>query len=41
LGGYETWMGTNLLEKEASRKISAALLEMLQRLAAAKTNAGD
>jgi hypothetical protein len=41
LGGYETWMGTNLLEKEASRKIDAAVLEMFQRLAAAKGNAGD
>jgi neutral ceramidase len=25
LGGYETWMGTNLLEKEASRKITASI----------------
>ena len=33
LGGYETWMGTNQLEKEASRKITAALMEMLGRLA--------
>jgi len=32
LGGYETWMGTNILEKEASRKITATLLEMLGRL---------
>jgi neutral ceramidase len=35
LGGYETWMGTNLLEKEASRKITAAVLEMFGRLKAA------
>jgi neutral ceramidase len=34
LGGYETWMGTNILEKEASRKITATLLEMLTRLSA-------
>ena len=29
LGGYETWLGTNRVEKDASRKIVAALLEML------------
>jgi len=40
LGGYETWMGTNLLEVEASRKITAALLEMLQRLAG-KSRVGE
>lgn len=28
LGGYETWMGTNRVEIEASRKITAKLLEM-------------
>jgi neutral ceramidase len=28
LGGYETWLGTNRLEVEASNKILAALLEM-------------
>jgi neutral ceramidase len=27
-GGYETWMGTNRLEKQASEKMLAALLEM-------------
>lgn len=32
LGGYETWLGTNKLEKEASRKIVAALLDMFGRL---------
>lgn len=31
LGGYETWMGTNLLEKQASRKITDAILEMLRK----------
>ncbi|MBI1354879.1 MAG: hypothetical protein GC160_11070 [Acidobacteria bacterium] len=36
LGGYETWLGTNKVEKEASRKITAELLEMLQSLAAAQ-----
>ncbi|MBI4663478.1 MAG: neutral/alkaline non-lysosomal ceramidase N-terminal domain-containing protein [Verrucomicrobia bacterium] len=29
LGGYETWLGTNRVEKEASRKIVAKLLELL------------
>ena len=29
LGGYETWLGTNRLEEQASEKILAALLEML------------
>ncbi len=33
LGGYETWLGTNLLEKEASRKIAATILDMFTRLA--------
>ena len=28
LGGYETWLGTNRVEKEASRKIVAKLLEL-------------
>jgi neutral ceramidase len=28
LGGYETWLGTNRVEKEASRKIVATLLEL-------------
>jgi hypothetical protein len=41
LGGYETWMGTNLLEKESSRTIVSLLLEMFQRLATAKSNVGD
>ena len=36
LGGYETWLGTNKLEREASRKITAALLEMLRKVHAAK-----
>lgn len=31
LGGYETWLGTNRLEVEASNKILAALLEMVGR----------
>nr|WP_271877453.1 hypothetical protein [Rhodopirellula sp.] len=30
LGGYETWMGTNRVEKNASEKITATLLEMLR-----------
>lgn len=32
LGGYETWPGTNLLEREASAKITRNILEMLQEL---------
>jgi neutral ceramidase len=28
LGGYETWLGTNRVEKEASRKIEAKMLEL-------------
>jgi len=34
LGGYETWLGTNRLEVEASTKIVAALLRMGGELAA-------
>jgi neutral ceramidase len=33
VGGYETWLGTNRVETEASRKIVASLLEMLGELA--------
>jgi hypothetical protein len=29
LGGYETWLGTNRLEVQASDKMLAALLEMV------------
>jgi hypothetical protein len=32
LGGYETWLGTNRLEVDASTKIVTALLEMLGKL---------
>jgi len=32
LGGYETWMGTNLVEIEAAPKIVATLLAMFERL---------
>lgn len=32
LGGYETWLGTNRLEIQASVKITAKLLEMLEEL---------
>lgn len=32
LGGYETWMGTNRVEVEASRKIAATLLELQKAL---------
>ncbi len=33
LGGYETWLGTNQVEKQASVKVSAALLELLAEVA--------
>ena len=33
LGGYETWMGTNNVEPEASTKIIETLLPMLKELA--------
>ncbi len=32
LGGYETWIGTNRVEREASRKITEAMLELLAEL---------
>lgn len=32
LGGYETWLGTNRVEKDASRKIVAAILELFTKL---------
>jgi hypothetical protein len=32
LGGYETWLGTNRVEVQASEKITARLLEMLATL---------
>lgn len=32
LGGYETWLGTNRVEKEASRKIVATLLDLFQQV---------
>jgi neutral ceramidase len=35
LGGYETWLGTCILEEEASVKITAAVLELLGQVAAA------
>lgn len=40
LGGYETWLGTNILEIDASEKITEAVLELLQ-LAAGEAPAGD
>lgn len=33
LGGYETWLGTSILEIPASRKITSALLELLSKTA--------
>ena len=32
LGGYETWLGTNLLEVDASTKITATLLRLAEEL---------
>jgi len=32
LGGYETWLGTNRVEVEASRKITARLLELFGQI---------
>ena len=32
LGGYETWLGTNRVEVEASRKIVAKLLELFGQI---------
>lgn len=32
LGGYETWLGTNRVEREASEKVTARALEMLQQV---------
>jgi hypothetical protein len=34
LGGYETWLGTNNLEKEASVKITRTVLALLEEVAA-------
>ena len=35
LGGYETWLGTNRVEKQASVKITKTLLELLNEISAA------
>jgi hypothetical protein len=32
LGGYETWLGTNLVQKDASVILTNNLLEMLEEL---------
>lgn len=32
LGGYETWLGTNRVEREASVKVTAKILELLERV---------
>ncbi len=34
LGGYETWLGTNIVEKQASVKITKVLFELLNEIAA-------
>lgn len=41
LGGYETWLGTNRVEKQASRKITDALLAMFAKLAAPAASQRD
>ena len=38
LGGYETWLGTSYVEKEATTKIVATLLEMFRGLKQEKVN---
>ena len=37
LGGYETWLGTNIVQQDASEIITRQLLEMLGELAKRKT----
>jgi hypothetical protein len=32
LGGYETWLGTNRVERDASEKITAKILGLLERV---------
>jgi hypothetical protein len=32
LGGYETWLGTNVVEEGASVQLTEALLSMLEEL---------
>jgi len=36
LGGYETWLGTNRVQEDASEILTRNLLEMLKELAARK-----
>jgi hypothetical protein len=38
LGGYETWLGTNNVQEDASRILTEALLEMLHELGASRAN---
>ena len=38
LGGYETWLGTNNVQQDASRILTEALLEMLKELHATRPN---
>jgi hypothetical protein len=41
LGGYETWLGTNRLEPEASEKLLDALVAMTKELKAAEPKAAE
>ena len=36
LGGYETWMGTNRVQKDASELITKTILDLMQELKSAK-----
>jgi hypothetical protein len=38
LGGYETWLGTNNVQEDASRILTNALLEMLNELHSSRSN---
>jgi hypothetical protein len=40
LGGYETWLGTNRVEVEASEKIRRAILELLEGLKGERAETG-
>lgn len=38
LGGYETWLGTNFVEQQASNRITETLLKLQQRLKSEQAN---
>ena len=41
LGGYETWIGTNRLEREASVKMLNAIVEMAEEIKASRASPSD